>query len=129
MRELFRAAADHAADWLESLAERPVALPFDGAALRRPLPEGSTDPRTVIDDLTAETRDGLVASAGGRYFGFVTGGALPATLAANMLAGAWDQNAGLELGSPLKALRGMSAADREKHLAEYRAGFTITPFN
>src|SRR5687767_15610174 len=37
------------------------------------------------------------------YFGFVTGGALPATLAATMLAGAWDQNAGLELGSPLNA--------------------------
>ena len=40
-----------------------------------------------------------------------------------------DDVRGNILGSPLKALRGMSAADREKHLAEYRAGFTITPFN
>ena len=44
-----------------------------------------------------------VATAGGRYFGFVVGGVLPATLAANWLAGAWDQNAGLVVMSPIAA--------------------------
>jgi propane monooxygenase large subunit len=40
-----------------------------------------------------------------------------------------DDVRGNKLGSPLNALRAMSPADREKHLAEYRAGFTINPCN
>jgi propane monooxygenase large subunit len=34
---------------------------------------------------------------------------------------------GHTLGSPLKALRAMSDAERDAHVAEYRKGFTINP--
>ncbi|MCB0561026.1 MAG: aspartate aminotransferase family protein, partial [Phaeodactylibacter sp.] len=44
-----------------------------------------------------------VGNTGGRYFGFVIGGSLPVTVAANWLAAAWDQNAGLKITSPLAA--------------------------
>ena len=47
---------------------------------------------------------GTVANAGGRFFGFVNGGSVPAALAANVLAAAWDQNAGLRVMSPVAAV-------------------------
>ena len=44
-----------------------------------------------------------MASAGGRFFGFVIGGSLPVTVAASWLATTWDQNAGLVVTSPVSA--------------------------
>jgi glutamate/tyrosine decarboxylase-like PLP-dependent enzyme len=54
----------------------------------------------VIEELAAAADPGIVAEAGGRYFGFVIGGAVPASIAADWLATAWDQNAALYVGGP-----------------------------
>src|SRR5918995_509065 len=101
-------ALRHAEAFLASLPERPVGPPADPDALRaalgQELPDEGVAPERVIDELVAGADAGLVASAGPRYFGFVTGGALPAALAADWLAATWDQNAHMWVGSPAAAI-------------------------
>jgi glutamate/tyrosine decarboxylase-like PLP-dependent enzyme len=100
-------ARGHAVRFLESLATRPVHRNPTAESMRdqfaSPLPERGEDGAQVIDALVEAVEPGLVATAGPRYFGFVIGGSLPAALAADWLASAWDQNAGLFAGSPAGA--------------------------
>ena len=103
-RELLRRTADLAAAYVESLGERPVFPHVDPDDLREalggPLPEEPVPAEEVVEELATAAEPGLVAMGSGRYFGFVIGGALPAALAADWLATAWDQNAGLYAGGP-----------------------------
>ncbi len=69
-----------------------------------PLPEEPTDDGTVLEHLVQAVDPGLMASAGPRYFGFVTGGAQPIGIAADWMATAWDQNVGLYAQSPAMAV-------------------------
>lgn len=108
MRDLLQAAADRAAAYLEGLDERPVFPPPEALArlheLAGPLPANSGDPFATLQRLDSIAGPATVASAGGRYFGFVTGGTLPAALAAGVLANAWDQNAAFYVMSPAGAV-------------------------
>ena len=107
MRDLLEMAAERAIAYRESLGERRVApLPETIArltALGGPLPEQPTDPEAVLALLDEFGSPATTAIAGGRYFGFVNGSSLPVTLAANWLAGAWDQNAVFAVSSPIGA--------------------------
>ncbi|HWF85773.1 MAG TPA: pyridoxal-dependent decarboxylase, partial [Vicinamibacterales bacterium] len=70
------------------------------AALGGPLPVGPMSPERVTSELIRAADPGIVATTGPRYFGFVTGGALPATLAAEWITTIWDQPASLYVLSP-----------------------------
>src|SRR5207237_4220558 len=88
--------ADRAWRYRQSLGDRNVApAPEAIANLRRfdePLPAGPTDPEAVIALLDEAGSPATMGSAGGRFFGFVVGSSLPATVAAKWMAGAWDQD-------------------------------------
>ncbi|HEY8633140.1 MAG TPA: hypothetical protein VIL50_08290, partial [Candidatus Limnocylindrales bacterium] len=103
-RTLLRQTADLAADFLEGVGDRPVRSRASHdelvTALGGPLPDRGEASGEVVGNLAAAADPGLVASAGPRFFGFVVGGGLPSALAADWLASAWDQNAGLYALSP-----------------------------
>ena len=107
VQALLADAAARSGRYLASIDERPVAP--DAAALAgldrfdERLPEVAGDPAATLALLDEAGSAATVASAGGRYFGFVIGGAYPVAVAASWLATAWDQNAALPVMSPVAA--------------------------
>ncbi|HYJ75369.1 MAG TPA: aminotransferase class V-fold PLP-dependent enzyme [Kineosporiaceae bacterium] len=101
-------AFEQAVAYLESLPDRPLGpMPSTAdlrAALGGPLPDGPSDAQDVVDRLARAAGPGVMPSGSGRYFGFVVGGTTPAALAADWLAAAWDQNAGLAVMGPAAAV-------------------------
>ncbi len=104
MRELLNDASERALRYLEGLSVRPVRPdPRVVASLDEldvPLPANSTDAAAVIETLDRYS-GAVMAMSGPRYFGHVIGGTLPASLAANWMATAWDQNSALAAVTPL----------------------------
>ena len=105
--ELFAEAAERAVAYLRRIRQRSVA-PSDAAVaalsgLGGALPEEPVPVEEVLRLLDELGSPGTVANAGGRFFGFVNGGSVPAALAANVLAAAWDQNGSLRVMSPVNA--------------------------
>jgi glutamate/tyrosine decarboxylase-like PLP-dependent enzyme len=100
-------AAERAQRYAREVGSRRVAP--EGRHIRElerfheAFPEGSSDPQSVVAMLDQFGSPATVATTGGRYFGYVNGGVLPAALGANWLAGAWDQNAALRVMSPIAA--------------------------
>ena len=105
MRPLLNQTAEVAARYLETLDQRGVAPTPAALAgleeLNQPLQQNPENPSAVLEMLDRIGSPATMGMAGRRYFGFVIGGSLPAALAANWLAGAWDQNPGLFVASPI----------------------------
>jgi glutamate/tyrosine decarboxylase-like PLP-dependent enzyme len=106
-RKILERVFEEATGFLDGLPGRRVAARTDvegvAAALRRPLPDDGAEPLEVIEELIAGAEPGVLATPSGRFFGWVIGGVLPATLAADWLTSTWDQNAGLLASSPAAA--------------------------
>jgi glutamate/tyrosine decarboxylase-like PLP-dependent enzyme len=98
----------HALDHLGHLDQAPVAatatLPELRTRLARALDDDGADATRVIDDLAADCAGGILGSAGGRFFGWVIGGSVPAALAADWLTATWDQNAASYGAGPAEAV-------------------------
>jgi glutamate/tyrosine decarboxylase-like PLP-dependent enzyme len=107
MSDILESAAQRAIAYLGGLEGRGVA-PTPAAiaqlaALDTPLPEKTGDPAATLKLLDEVGSPATMGMAGARFFGFVIGGSLPVTLAANWLAGAWDQNSALYNVTPATA--------------------------
>ena len=115
MNDLFRLTADYAAQFHETLDDRPVhaQATFDELveALGTPLSADGIDDLGVVLELIAAAEPGVVGTQTGRYFGFVIGSALPASVAADWIATTWDQNAFSVVLSPAAAAAEQVAAE------------------
>ena len=100
-------AMEIAGTWIEALPERAInagATPSQmTAALDEPLPTAGIPPEDAISDWMQRAELGIVSTNGPRYFGFVTGGTLPGSLAGDMVASTIDQNGGIWSMSPAAA--------------------------
>src|ERR1700722_5940096 len=104
----YRTALDHAhsiaQDWLDTIPDRrdPPAKNADEmrSVFSGLMPEHPSNPAEVVDELAALAEPGLMAMPSGRFFGWGIGGTLPAALASDWVVSAWDQNAGMNYGSP-----------------------------
>jgi glutamate/tyrosine decarboxylase-like PLP-dependent enzyme len=92
MPDLLRRTCEEAIRFLSGLADRAVNnRQFVAPAAR--LPERGIGAAAAFDAFLSGYGSALTASAGPRYFGFVTGGSTPAAIAGDWLTSAYDQNA------------------------------------
>ncbi|HEX9655948.1 MAG TPA: aminotransferase class V-fold PLP-dependent enzyme [Bacteroidota bacterium] len=107
MNQLLESAKSRSIRFLKEIQTRHVGhTPAGREGLKEfdePMPPKGTDPENVLQILDKVGTPATMGIAGPRFFGFVIGGSLPITLAANWLAGAWDQNSGLYEITPTTA--------------------------
>jgi glutamate/tyrosine decarboxylase-like PLP-dependent enzyme len=129
LNALLQSAAQHAADYRASLAERSVAPTADVRAVRDalggPLPDAPCPASDVLQQLVAAAEPGLMSSAGPRFFGFVIGGGLPAATAAEVVAAGWDQCAFNAVLSPAAAAAEEVAGEWLKDLLGIPSGSSV----
>ncbi len=107
MNKILRNGAERAMRYLDGLDGRGVRPePAAVARLKEldiPFPDMPVDPDAILQKLDELGSPATMAMAGRRFFGFVIGGSLPVSLAANWMAGAWDQNSALYQVTPATA--------------------------
>jgi len=108
MDEVLRTAHEIAADYFKELLTRHVGARADASEIATVLrgaglAEAGEDPAAAVRAMAEAVEPGLIASGGPRYYGFVIGGAVPASVGADWLTSAWDQNAVLHATSPAAA--------------------------
>lgn len=106
--ELFEQAKNYAFDYMKNILNQSV-YPGETAIdrlkiFKEPLQLESGDPYDILNKLHFEGSPATIAQTGGRYFGFVNGGIIPAALAAKWLSDTWDQNAALYVISPIASI-------------------------
>jgi glutamate/tyrosine decarboxylase-like PLP-dependent enzyme len=106
--QVLHTAFKSAVSFLDNLDSASVAATVDINTLRsrlgKELTQHSLPPEQVIDELVTDVEGGIIGCAGGRFWGWVIGGSLPAALAADWLTATWDQNAGLYSTGPAAAV-------------------------
>lgn len=104
-KDIFRQAQKYAFDYADNVLERNVYPMPDAIAdldkFLEELPESTGNAAEVLEQLNQYGSPASVAQTGGRYFGFVNGGVIPASLAARWLSDFWDQNTALYVISPI----------------------------
>src|SRR5262245_22017035 len=107
-RKTLDIAVSQAVAHLERLDRESVATTVDTETLRarlaKKLDDTGTPSEIVVDVLARDVSGGLLGSAGGRFFGWVIGGVVPAALAADWMTSAWQQNAAIYATSPAAAI-------------------------
>ena len=108
MNPELKRAAEIASEYLESFDHSDVSQVVDIGVLRdrlgKQLTADGLPPLQVINELADDARKGLLNTASGRFFGWVIGGGIPVSIAADWLTSAWDQNAAAHACSPAAAI-------------------------
>jgi glutamate/tyrosine decarboxylase-like PLP-dependent enzyme len=104
---LFQRVAEMAMAYSAEALERHVYPTEEALAQLRvfeePLAHEPQSARAIVEQLHQYGSPATSTITGGRYFGFVNGGAVPAALAVKWLSDFWDQNSAMQVISPICA--------------------------
>ena len=107
-KKLFNQVLEYSSEFLSEIEDMSISKPVNAQELKNKLHYTLSDEgvgaEQVIHDLVQDTRDGLLGSGSGRFFGWVMGGAYEVGIAAEWLTSVWDQNAAIAACSPAAAV-------------------------
>lgn len=104
-KSFFRLAESYALDYIDKLPDMrvfPSEEAVDGLKdLDENMPLEPAAPAEILRTLHKIGAPATVAQSGGRYFGFVNGGLVPAAIGVKWLTDVWDQNCAMYVQSPI----------------------------